>query len=120
MAEDLGVQYVLEGSVQRSGETVRITAQLIDAISGHHLWSERYDRRLDDFFAVLDDITLEVVLALQIKFTSLDAQGTKNLKAWASATKGLALSRHINKDDNAQARVLGEAAVRLDPGYPLA
>ncbi len=121
VAEELGVQYVLEGSVQRSGETIRITAQLIDAINGHHLWSQRYDRRLENFFAVLDDITLEIVLALQVKLTTAYlGRGTENLEAWASATKGAALIDRINKDDNVRARVLYEDAVRLDPGYPLA
>ncbi len=118
VAEDLGVQYVLEGSVQRSGETIRITAQLIDAIKGHHLWSQRYDRRVEDLFAVLDDITLEVVRAVQVKLTTVHAgRGTENLEAWASFTKGFALFLRLNKDDNAQARALLEDAVRLDPSY---
>jgi adenylate cyclase len=121
VAEDLGVQYVLEGSVQRSGETIRITVQLIDAINGHHLWSQRYDRRLEDLFAVLDDVTREVVLALQIKLTTVHAgQGTENLEAWANATKGYALIERFTKDDNAKARLLLEDAVRLDPGYSTA
>jgi adenylate cyclase len=118
VAEDLGVQYVLEGSVQRSGETIRITAQLIDAIRGHHLWSQRYDRRLEDLFAVLDDVTREVVLALQVKLTTVrSGRGTEDLEAWASGTKGRAVFYSFNKDDNAAARVLFEDAVRLDAGY---
>ena len=121
VAESLGVQYVLEGSVQRSDETIRITAQLIDAINGHHLWSQRYDRRFEDLFAVLDDVTREVVLALQIKLTTVHVgQGTENLEAWANVTKGEALFRRFTKDDNAKARVLLEDAVRLDPGYSTA
>ena len=59
MSEELGVRYVLEGSVQRSGDRVRITAQLIDALSGHHLWAERYDRDLKDIFALQDEVTTE-------------------------------------------------------------
>ena len=69
MSEDLGVRYVLEGSVQRSGDRVRITAQLIDALNGHHLWSERYDRDLKDLFAMQDEVTLRILSALQVKLT---------------------------------------------------
>ena len=65
VAEDLGVKYVLEGSVQRSGDRIRITAQLIDATTGHHIWSQRYDREQKDIFAIQDDITLEITKALQ-------------------------------------------------------
>jgi len=67
VAEELGVRYVLEGSVRKSEDQVRITAQLIDAVAGHHLWAERYDRDLKDIFALQDEITLKIVTALQIK-----------------------------------------------------
>jgi adenylate cyclase len=118
VAESLGVQYILEGSVQRSDETIRITAQLIDAITGHHVWSQRYDRQYEDLFAVLDDVTREVVLALQIELTSVNvSKGTQNLEAWANATKGFALVQRFTKDENAKARELLEEAVRLDPGF---
>jgi adenylate cyclase len=69
VSEELGIRYVLEGSVQRSGDRVRITAQLIDALSGHHLWSERYDRDLKDLFALQDEVTLRILTALQVKLT---------------------------------------------------
>jgi len=69
VAEDLGVQYVLEGSVQKSADRLRITAQLIDAIKGHHVWSERYDREPKDIFAVQDDITIEILKAMQVELT---------------------------------------------------
>jgi len=69
VSEELGVRYVLEGSVQRSGDRVRITAQLIDALSGHHLWAERYDRDVKDIFALQDEITLKVLTATQVKLT---------------------------------------------------
>jgi TolB-like protein/class 3 adenylate cyclase len=68
VAEELGVRYVLEGSVQRSGERVRITAQLIDALTGHHLWAENYDRNFGDIFALQDDITDHVTMALQVVY----------------------------------------------------
>jgi adenylate cyclase len=69
VSRELGVRYVLEGSVRKSGDRVRITAQLIDATTGHHLWSERYDRELKDIFALQDEITLKIVTALEIKLT---------------------------------------------------
>ena len=70
VAEELGVQYVLEGSIQRSGDRVRISAQLVDAITGHHLWSDLYDRELKDIFALQDEITMKVTTAMQVKLTA--------------------------------------------------
>ena len=67
VSEELGVRYVLEGSVQRSGDQVRITAQLIDALKGHNLWAERYERDLKDIFALQDEVTLKILMALQVK-----------------------------------------------------
>ena len=67
VSEDLGVQYVLEGSVQRSGDRIRITAQLIDALTGNHLWAERYDRDLKDLFALQDEITLKILTGVKVK-----------------------------------------------------
>ena len=69
VAEDLGVRYVLEGSVQKSGDRVRITAQLIDAITGRHIWSERYDRELKDIFALQDEITIKIMQAMRVELT---------------------------------------------------
>ena len=94
VAEELGVRYVLEGSVQRSGDTLRITAQLIDAITGHHVWSERYDRELKKIFALQDDITMKVITALQVKLTvgdtaRLPAKGTENLEAYLKYLQAL-------------------------------
>jgi TolB-like protein len=73
VAEDLGVRYVLEGSVQRAGERVRINAQLVDGLTGRHLWAERYDREIGDIFALQDDITNHVVTALEVKLTEGEA-----------------------------------------------
>jgi TolB-like protein len=67
VAEELGVRYVLEGSVRRAGDRVRVTAQLIDAIKGHHLWAERYERELKDTFALQDEITRKILSALEVK-----------------------------------------------------
>ena len=69
VSEELGVRYVLEGSVQRSGDRVRITAQLIDALTGHHLWAERYERDLKDLFALQDEVTMKILTAMQVKLT---------------------------------------------------
>jgi len=92
VAEEQGVQYVLEGGVQKSQDRVRITAQLIDAIKGHHLWSERYDRELKDLFALQDEIVRQIMTAVQVKLTegeyaSVTAGGTSNLKALGAAHK---------------------------------
>jgi adenylate cyclase len=72
VSEELGVRYVLEGSVQKSGDRVRITAQLIDALTGHHLWAERYERNLKDIFALQDEITVKIAAALRVKLTEGD------------------------------------------------
>ena len=81
IAEDLGVRYVLEGSVHKSGDRLRVNAQLIDATKGHHLWSDRYDRKMEELFALQDAITKEIVVILQVKLT-LGEQA----RAWAMAT----------------------------------
>jgi adenylate cyclase len=87
VAEELGVRYVLEGSVRKSEDRLRITAQLIDAITGRHLWAERYDRDLKDIFALQDEITLKILNALRLKLTdgvyaSVTEKGTNNLEAY--------------------------------------
>ena len=69
VSEELGVRYVLEGSAQQIGNRVRITAQLIDATTGHHLWSEKYDRDMKDLFALQDEITHKIIVELQVKLT---------------------------------------------------
>ena len=81
VSEELGVRYVLEGSVQRSGDRVRITAQLIDALTGNHLWAERYDRDLKDIFALQDEITMKILTATQVKLTTgwTSPGGLKNI-----------------------------------------
>ena len=125
VAEELGVRYVLEGSVQKSGDTLRITAQLIDAITGHHVWSERYNRELKNIFALQDDITMKVITALQVKLTvgegaRLQAKGTKNLEAYLKYLQGLAALNTQTKEGYAQARRLYEEVIALDPQYAAA
>jgi adenylate cyclase len=122
VAEDLGVRYVLEGSVHKSGDRLRITAQLIDATTGHHLWAEKYDRDLTDIFAVRDEVTLKIVTALQVKLTEgewLNAWGAKtdNLEVFVKAKQALEHFRRFNPDDNILARQKAEEALALDPNY---
>ena len=122
VAEDLGVRYVLEGSVQRSGDRVRITAQLIDALKGYHVWSERYDREMKDIFALQDKITLETLKALDVKLfrgevSRVHGVGTDNLEAYIKLLQGREIFQHQTKESNIQARQLFEEVIRLDPNY---
>jgi adenylate cyclase len=125
VAEELGVQYVLEGSVQKSGDRLRVTAQLIDALSGHHLWSEKYDREMKELFDLQDEITKKIVVSLEVEFGQYErariyAKSTNNLEAWSYVIKGFNLFMKFNKQDNAKARELLEKAIRLDPEYSIA
>jgi adenylate cyclase len=125
VAEELGVRYVLEGSVRKAGDKVRITAQLIDALKGHHLWSERYDRNLNDIFTVQDEITKKIITALQVKLTEGEqartaSRGTNNLDAYLKCLQSLGNLRHFNRESNALAKQLAEETVALDPKYPMA
>ncbi len=122
VAREIGVRYVLEGSVQKAGERVRITAQLIDAVSGHHLWAERYDRIIDDLFAMQDEITLNIAVALQVQMTDGEQarvrhRSTVNLDAWGYFVKAYDLFERHTKEDNARARELLDQALLLDPKY---
>jgi len=122
VSEELGVQYVLEGSVQKSGDRVRITAQLIDALSSHHLWAERYDRDLKDIFALQDEITMKVITALQVELTAGEmagviAKGTKNIDAFIKYLRAFELANRLTKEGNAQAKKILEEAIALDPEY---
>ena len=124
VAEDLGVHYVLEGSTQQAGERLRVTAQLIHALEGHHLWSEKYDRKLNELFAVQDEITLKIALEMELKLTEGEQtrmrHATDNLNAWRLVSKAKGLFENYRIDDNKQARELFRKAVRLDPNYAYA
>jgi TolB-like protein/Tfp pilus assembly protein PilF len=122
VAEELGVRYVLEGSVQRSGDRVRITAQLVDALKGHHLWAENYDRKFADIFALQDDITDQVAMALQVKLTEgeqarIRRGNMSNPEAYEHFLRGLETFRSFTKENNAEARKFWEKAAELDPNY---
>jgi adenylate cyclase len=125
VAEELGVRYVLEGSVRKGGDKVRITAQLVDALTGNHLWSRRYDRNLEDIFAVQDEITKEIITAMQVKLTEGEqiratAKGTNNLEAYLKYLQANELINQLNIESNALGKKLAEEAIALDPEYPWA
>jgi TolB-like protein/Tfp pilus assembly protein PilF len=125
VAEELGVQYVLEGSVRRAGKQVRITAQLTDALTGHHLWAERYDRNPKEIFIIQDEITTHIITALQVRLTEGEqarvfSKGTKNLDAFMKVVEARYLSYQSTIEGNIRARQLAEEAISLDPNYAFA
>ena len=122
VAEELGVRYVLEGSVRKAEDRVRITAQLIDALTGHHLWAERYDRDLKDIYALQDEITMKVINGLQVQLTEgeharLRGKGTDNLEAYLKSLRARELYLVSTKESNALAQRTAEEAIALDPEY---
>jgi adenylate cyclase len=125
VSEELGVRYVLEGSVRRSGEKVRITAQLIDAMTGYHLWAERYDRDLKEIFALQDEIALKILKTVHEKLQPADharvlGRGTRNLEAFLKAMEAREHFYRVTEEDNALARKLYEEVIALDPDYAFA
>jgi len=124
VSEELGVQYVLEGSIQRSGDQIRVTAQLIDATTGHHIWAERYDRELKDIFALQDEITLKILTAMQVELTEGEQARlwgtTDNLEAWGNVIKGSTLFEQFTKQSNSRAQQFFERAAKLDPNWDIA
>jgi len=123
IAKELGVKYILEGSVQKAGDRVRITAQLIDATTDYHMWSENYDRELEDIFALQDEITMKLMNAMQINLTygeqAYVIQDVTNIKAYDKYMRGLECSNRINEHDNVKARNYFEQAFNLDESSAL-
>ena len=122
IAAKLGVRYIVEGSVRKAGDQVRINAQLIDVTTGHHLWAERYDGRLKDIFSLQDKITQQIVTSLALKLTEgeqehLASRETTNIEAYDAFLKGLDLSGRMRLDDFAKAIPYFEKAIQLDPNY---
>ena len=122
VSEELGVRYVLEGSVRKNMERVRITAQLIDAVKGIHLWAERYDRDLKDIFAIQDDITKQIITALHVKLTigedaRIIAGNTNSLDAYMKYLQSREYHMRMNKEANLTSRRLLEEAISIDPEY---
>jgi len=120
VAEDLGVRYVLEGSVRKAGKKVRITAQLIDAPTGYHIWAERYDRDLEDIFAVQDEITHNIVRSVGPEFLSAEMKRAQrkdalNMNVWDYIMRASSHHGRYTKKDAEEAQRLLHKAIELDP-----
>ena len=123
VAEDLGVRYVLEGGVQKTENRVRISVQLIDAITGKYMWAERWDRDLVDIFALQDEITRKIITSLNVTLlrgesARLVAQKIDNLDAYLKYLEASKIQERLTKEDNLIARQMFEEAIALDPNYP--
>lgn len=124
VGRDLGVAYVLEGSVRKAGNRLRINAQLIDTTSGSHVWADRYDREISDIFAIQDEITRAIVSAVTPEFVSAEVRRTRQkdpamLSAWECVMRGRALVWKLGRDDAIAARKLFEQAIALSPASGL-
>jgi adenylate cyclase len=127
VSEELGVQYVLEGSVQRSADRIRITAQLIDALKGHHLWAERYDRDLKDLFALQDEITMKILTAIRVKLkegqeasiVEKHFRGEQGLDCYLKLLEAGGYISRWNIEDNNLARRMAEEAIAMCPENPV-
>jgi TolB-like protein len=122
VAEELGVGYVVEGSVRKSGDRVRITAQLIEAATGSHVWAERYDAALADVFAVQDEITGSIVAAIEPQLYAAEnfrarRKHPENMDAWDLVVRALSHYWRVTRQDNIAAQALLEHAIALDPNY---
>lgn len=122
IGEELGVGYVIEGSVRKDGDQVRITAQLVDVATGSHLWAERYDRGLADVFAVQDEITQAVVAAIEPQLYAAEELHSRrkapdNMDAWDLVMRALSHYWRVTRQDNLVAQALLEKAIAVDPGY---
>jgi adenylate cyclase len=122
VGREQGVRFVLEGSVRKSGQRLRITAQLIDANTGNHRWADRYDRELNDIFAVQDDITRNVTVAVHGELTDREqarlwAGGTSNIEAWECVVRGNEFAHRHIREDYQEAQRLADRALALDPDY---
>jgi adenylate cyclase len=125
VGRELGVRYVLEGSVRKAGDRVRVTAQLIDATTGGHVWSQRYDRELSDIFAIQSEIAEEILVAVGLEIRAAESQRlarrtTESLSALDTSWKGLHHLFLQTRDDNLEARRLFERAIELDPEFAAA
>jgi TolB-like protein/tetratricopeptide (TPR) repeat protein len=122
IGRDLGVHFVLEGSVRKVGEEARITAQLIDAQTGHHLWAEKYDRDLKDIFDLQDEITKKIITELHVELTEgeqarIFGKGTEDLELYLKCLEARSLIQQHNIEDNHKGRLLLEEAIAIDPNY---
>jgi adenylate cyclase len=125
VSEDLGVRYVLVGSVRKAGDRVRITARLVNATTGGQLWAESYDRELNDIFAIQDEITQEIVVALKVEMREAELERvrcipTDNLTAYDSFLRGMEYFSRFTKEANDRAQQMFERAIELDPEFAAA
>ncbi len=123
IAQELGVKYILEGSVQKAGDRVRITAQLIDAATDCHMWSEHYDRDMSDIFALQDEITMQLISAMAINLTAGEqarlwtTDKPSNIEAYDKHTRGNNCLFRFTEKDNKQARIFLKEAIQLDNSW---
>ena len=122
VARELGVRYVLEGSVRKAGNRVRVTAQLVDATTGRHVWAERYDRQIEDIFDLQDEMTLTLVGAVEPELSAAEreravAKPPENMDAWESYQRGLWHMWLYGREGNLEAEKLLAQASELDPGF---
>jgi TolB-like protein len=122
IGDELGVGYVVEGSVRKEGERVRITAQLNDVVTGSHVWAERYDRDLADVFAVQDEITQAIVAAIEPQLYAAEdfrarRKAPDNMDAWDLVMRALSHYWRVTRQDNVAAQALLEKAISIDPNY---
>ena len=122
VGKELGARYVIEGSVRKSDDHVRVTAQLIDAETGHHVWAERYDRDLADIFELQDELTQSIagIVAPEVERTEhrrLRSKESDHLDAWDFVLRGMASLSELTKEGNVRARELFKKAIDLDPDY---
>ncbi len=122
VAKELGAKYVIEGSVRKGGDRVRVAVQLVDAETGHHLWAERYDRKIDDIFALQDEITERIAATVAPELERAERQRSvakppSSLQAWDCYLRGMSVIQEFSKEGNQRAREMFERAIALDPTY---
>jgi adenylate cyclase len=122
VAHDLGIRYVLEGSVRTAGSRIRVTGQLIDAATGKHIWAEKYDREMQDIFAVQDEIAERVVAAVEPHLYAEEGfrastQQPDSIDAWGLVVRAMTLINRVGRSQNEEAQALLGEAIRLEPGY---
>jgi len=126
VGRELGAQYVVEGSVQKTEDRIRITVQLIDAKTGHHVWSDRYDRDLKDIFSLQDEITMKIITSVGMELLDGEEYGEEvippsgSLKVYMKALKAAEHIHRMNKEDTILARQKYEEVIALDPEFALA
>jgi adenylate cyclase len=125
ISSELGVRYILEGSVRKAGNRIRINTQLIDGLSGGHVWAERYDRELKDIFDLQDGVRKEIISALALKLSPKEEEilanrGTQNLKAYDYALRGQERYYRFTQEANIEAQEMFERSIQLDPDYAAA